>query len=173
MGDQQNEIDEEDESELCWGRVEDFLGKGIEDLRALFIRTPLPPSVTLLEDPLRGLRAIRFAAYLHPHPPLETLPRNPEALSEFLRYPSPFLDLGLQLTLLCPLLHTALSEKVSRERKLIEFWKMISLPLPNASHAIGLLWQFRLDGIVFWEGGENIHEENRLLVSPLSRFSNC
>lgn len=42
------------------GMVEDFTGKGLDDLRAGIIRTPLPPSHTFLDDPLRVLRAVRF-----------------------------------------------------------------------------------------------------------------
>jgi tRNA nucleotidyltransferase (CCA-adding enzyme) len=42
--------------------VEDFLGTGIDDLENGIIRTPLFPFVTFKDDPLRVLRAIRFAA---------------------------------------------------------------------------------------------------------------
>ncbi|KAF5829607.1 hypothetical protein DUNSADRAFT_15846 [Dunaliella salina] len=44
------------------GMVEDFTGRGIADLREGIIRTPLPPTETFLDDPLRVLRAVRFAA---------------------------------------------------------------------------------------------------------------
>lgn len=43
-------------------QVEDFTGKGMKDLEKGWIRTPLPPLETFLDDPLRVLRAIRFAA---------------------------------------------------------------------------------------------------------------
>lgn len=43
-------------------QVEDFTGKGFADLRAGLVRTPLPPLVTLLDDPLRVFRAVRFAS---------------------------------------------------------------------------------------------------------------
>ena len=42
-------------------KVEDFTGKGIDDLRNKIARTPLEPLQTFLDDPLRILRSIRFA----------------------------------------------------------------------------------------------------------------
>ncbi|TFY82353.1 hypothetical protein EWM64_g1654 [Hericium alpestre] len=42
--------------------VEDHCGKGLDDLRNGFIRTPLPPRQTFLDDPLRVVRCIRFAS---------------------------------------------------------------------------------------------------------------
>ncbi|KAK9810492.1 hypothetical protein WJX72_011578 [[Myrmecia] bisecta] len=44
------------------GMVEDFTERGLEDLHAGLIRTPLPASETFTDDPLRVLRAIRFGA---------------------------------------------------------------------------------------------------------------
>lgn len=46
------------------GKVEDWTGRGLEDLQKGIVATPLPPLTTLLDDPLRVLRAIRFAARL-------------------------------------------------------------------------------------------------------------
>ncbi|PFH54731.1 hypothetical protein AMATHDRAFT_72489 [Amanita thiersii Skay4041] len=43
-------------------KIEDFTGKGLDDLRNGIIRTPLPPRETFLDDPLRILRCIRFAS---------------------------------------------------------------------------------------------------------------
>ena len=45
-------------------QVEDFTERGIKDLLSQTIATPKKPLPTLLEDPMRILRAIRFAAQL-------------------------------------------------------------------------------------------------------------
>jgi tRNA nucleotidyltransferase (CCA-adding enzyme) len=44
--------------------VEDFTGKGIKDIIAKTVRTPLDPLMTFKEDPLRIFRCIRFASQL-------------------------------------------------------------------------------------------------------------
>lgn len=46
------------------GEVEDLTGKGVNDLRRGIVATPLPALTTLLDDPLRVLRSVRFAARL-------------------------------------------------------------------------------------------------------------
>lgn len=45
-------------------QVEDFTGRGFDDLKRGVVSTPLAPLTTLLDDPLRALRAVRFAARL-------------------------------------------------------------------------------------------------------------
>lgn len=47
---------------LATKQVEDYTGRGVEDLRHGRLRTPLEPRVTFLDDPLRVLRAVRFAS---------------------------------------------------------------------------------------------------------------
>lgn len=43
-------------------QIEDFTGKGIDDLKKGICRTPIDPRQTFLDDPLRVLRMIRFAS---------------------------------------------------------------------------------------------------------------
>eukprot|EP00177_Eucheuma_denticulatum_P007315 GFKZ01013314.1.p1 GENE.GFKZ01013314.1~~GFKZ01013314.1.p1 ORF type:complete len:589 (+),score=80.57 GFKZ01013314.1:166-1767(+) len=104
--------------------IEDYTNKGFDDIRARFIRTPLPPLTTLLDDPLRALRAVRFASRLNfkVHPDLFEACRDPGV-------------------------HEALGAKVSRERVSAEFDRMISSQ--NPTHAIGLLVELGLFTVVF------------------------
>ena len=46
------------------GKVHDPLGAGLADLEAYVLRTPIDPLQTFNDDPLRMLRAVRFAAQL-------------------------------------------------------------------------------------------------------------
>ncbi|EWC45345.1 hypothetical protein DRE_00744 [Drechslerella stenobrocha 248] len=82
--------------------VEDFTGRGLSDLHARIIRTPLPPHETFKDDPLRVLRLIRFAARLDFTilPAVETEMTHPE-------------------------IQAALRQKISRERVGVEVEKML------------------------------------------------
>jgi tRNA nucleotidyltransferase/poly(A) polymerase len=75
------------------GVIEDLTGSGVQDLFDGVIATPLHPLTTLLDDPLRVLRSIRFAARLR------------FSMSE-----------GLRDAARDPRVHDSLAMKVSRER---------------------------------------------------------
>lgn len=44
--------------------LEDYTTRGLEDLSNKIIRTPIDPDITLRDDPLRAVRAVRFACEL-------------------------------------------------------------------------------------------------------------
>jgi tRNA nucleotidyltransferase (CCA-adding enzyme) len=69
---------------LTTRKVEDFTG-GIADLRQRLLRTPLEPSVSFLDDPLRILRAFRFSSTLgfRLHPAL--IPAAQSVVNDFRR----------------------------------------------------------------------------------------
>lgn len=99
---------------LHTGVVEDFTQNGLADLSNELIRTPLDPKITLVEDPLRALRAIRFACRL-----------------QFELHPS----LGYALS--SQVVKDSLKRKVSRERVGMELHQIL-----NSSHPLQGLRMF-------------------------------
>lgn len=101
--------------------VEDFTGRGLDDLRSGKIVTPLPPKETFLDDPLRVLRAIRFSA------------RFGFEMVEELKVAAADNDVK-----------SAISDKISRERIGHEIDLMVSGNQPAKAMAyiseLGLLW---------------------------------
>jgi len=106
------------------GEVEDWTGRGFDDLRKGIVATPLPPLTTLLDDPLRVLRSIRFAARL--------------------RFT---MDEELVDAALDDRVRSALAQKVSRERVGGEVDLMLRSPDPVG--AVRLLVNLNLAGTVF------------------------
>ncbi|MGA1823575.1 MAG: CCA tRNA nucleotidyltransferase [bacterium] len=94
--------------------VEDFTGKGINDLRTSTIRTPTNPLKTFTEDPLRIFRVIRFAA----------------------KYNGTIGDETYK-AMMDPSLRDEIKQKISKERIGAEISKMFKNPYPL--YAIRLL----------------------------------
>jgi poly(A) polymerase len=70
-------------NEEKFGKVVDPFG-GIEDIKAGILRTPLDPDITFSDDPLRMMRAIRFANQLGfriEPPAMEAIKRNAHRMS--------------------------------------------------------------------------------------------
>ncbi|RLN51752.1 hypothetical protein BBJ29_009138 [Phytophthora kernoviae] len=105
--------------------VEDFTGRGVEDLRAGVIRTPREPVQTFLDDPLRVLRALRFACEFG-------FKLDPALVSAVMEKRE---------------VVGAMRRKVSRERIGIEVRKMLSGKDP--ARAFSLLASFDLLELVF------------------------
>ncbi|KAL4971477.1 hypothetical protein BDW66DRAFT_165144 [Aspergillus desertorum] len=98
-------------------KVEDYTGRGLNDMRDKIIRTPMEPYQTFKDDPLRVLRLIRFASRLG-----FSIDKDTENAMQHV-------DIG-----------TALKLKISRERVGIEVQKMLQGPDPcGALHIIDRL----------------------------------
>lgn len=106
------------------GAVEDMTGRGLNDLKQGLISTPLHPLTTLLDDPLRVLRSVRFAARL--------------------RFT---IDNSLREAALDSRVRAALAQKVARERIGSEVDLMLRSPDPVG--AIRLLINLGLAATVF------------------------
>lgn len=109
-------------------KIEDPTHKGLSDLQIGLVRTPLDPHETFTDDPLRLLRAIRFAV-LRPYFALDhTLTR---ALAD-------------------QNLHTLIYRKISRERVGAEVEKMFHSISPG--RCLNIIWDANLFWPIFWVG---------------------
>ena len=100
---------------LHTGEQLDLTGRGVADLEAGIIRTPLAPAETFFDDPLRMLRAVRFAARFGFQIEAETW-NGIVTEAERLR-----------------------SSAISAERIRDEFVKIMKLPGERAKHGLQLL----------------------------------
>ncbi|OQR84657.1 tRNA nucleotidyltransferase [Achlya hypogyna] len=106
--------------------VEDYTAQGLKDLADGIVRTPLEPRVTFLDDPLRILRAVRFAARFQFE-----------------------LEASLCAALRLPEVKDALLKKVSRERVGKELSGMLAGTSAHPDRALALLAEFGLLECVF------------------------
>ena len=95
---------------LQTSEVEDFTGRGFQDMERKVIKTPLEPLQTFKDDPLRVLRSIRFASRLN----YEIAPEDEMAMR----------DTSIK---------EALRLKITRERVRVEILKMLGWPEPSQS----------------------------------------
>ncbi len=124
----------------CWGELVDPF-EGVKDLKRRIIRTPLPSADTFSDDPLRMLRAVRFAVQLA----MDIVPDTFAAIQQ----------------------HAERIDIVSQERIIAELNQIIATPAP--SRGFYLLDQLGLLRIIFPElvalkGAETIqghsHKDN-------------
>ena len=133
------------------GKVEDFTEMGIHDIQHKLIRTPLPALVTLTDDPLRCLRAIRFACRLG---------------FDF--------DQELASAVSQTVVLEALEIKISKERVLVELELMFELL--SGVRAVVFLHQFKLLPFILAlpDIALQTNSSARLLPAvPLSSYSNA
>lgn len=95
---------------LQTSKVEDFTGRGFQDMKSKVIKTPLNPLQTFKDDPLRMLRSIRFASRLN----FDIAHIDEMAMGDHK-------------------IKKALRNKISRERVGVEILKMLGWPDPYQS----------------------------------------
>ena len=127
-------------------KVEDFTERGIEDLSRGVVRTPLPPRTTFLDDPLRILRAVRFAA------------RFGFDVDE---------EIGASAS--DPEVQHALKHKVSRERFGKEVLGM--LKGRSAADAVALMAAFKISPIVLQVPTQSVVDAVTDAADRLSQYS--
>ncbi|OEH77868.1 putative tRNA nucleotidyltransferase [Cyclospora cayetanensis] len=133
---------------LKTGLVEDWLGRGLDDIRHCILRAASSsPNTTLLEDPLRLLRGVRFAAVL---------------------------DFRLERTLAAagadPDIHEALMAKVARERIGVEIKKIFSIAHKKRdSQKQALVAQTATGAAVPNGRGPAEQQQYQLLEGPLNK----
>ncbi|KAF3924077.1 hypothetical protein ABW21_db0209287 [Orbilia brochopaga] len=109
--------------------VEDFTGRGLQDLHDRVIRTPLAPYETFKDDPLRVLRLIRFAARLS----FTILP-------------------DVEAAMMNEDIKAALRLKISRERVGVEVEKMLKC-VPREHDALSIISRLKLAPCIFESAG--------------------
>lgn len=130
-------------------QIEDHTGKGLQDLAAGIIRTPLDPYQTFMDDPLRVLRLIRFSSWLG-----------------FIGF---IIDREAQQSMKDARIHSALNRKISRERVGIEVGKMMNGP--NPLMAFQLIYEMDLYSTVFLDPHD--HLRGALLDVLPCQISDC
>lgn len=148
-------------------QVEDWLDMGLSDLKAGICRTPIDSKQTFIDDPLRILRTIRFAA------------KFSFSVSE-----------ELEAAAKDPQVHEAFKNKISKERIWAEMvgqaepkgWKHGFLIGPNPVYALELIEKFGFRDILFrpedkdlfpWDSDQNNpHHDLNIWAHTIIAFKN-
>ncbi|KJZ71012.1 hypothetical protein HIM_09591 [Hirsutella minnesotensis 3608] len=114
-------------------RIVDHTARGLDDMAAGIIRTPLEPRKTFMDDPLRVLRLVRIGSKLG----YAVDPETRKWMAD-------------------PEIHAALVAKVSRERVGIELFKAMKQRTPQV--AFHLLFETNLYSAVFLQLDTPLHQ---------------
>jgi len=104
--------------------------KGLEDLKTQLIKTPLDPEVTFSDDPLRMIRAIRFASQLH----FKIDQRSIQAIKDHAER----IDIVSKERIVTELNKILESEKPSVGFKLLHDTNLLQRILPELTHLEGI-----------------------------------
>ena len=104
--------------------------KGLEDLKTQLIKTPLDPEVTFSDDPLRMIRAIRFASQLH----FKIDQRSIQAIKDHAER----IDIVSKERIVTELNKILESEKPSVGFKLLHDTELLQRILPELTHLEGI-----------------------------------
>jgi putative nucleotidyltransferase with HDIG domain len=104
--------------------------KGLEDLKTQLIKTPLDPEVTFSDDPLRMIRAIRFASQLH----FKIDQKSIQAIKDH----SERIDIVSKERIVTELNKILESEKPSVGFKLLHDTNLLQRILPELTHLEGI-----------------------------------
>lgn len=136
--------------------VEDHTGQGIADLDQKIARTPLPPSQTFYDDPLRVLRCVRFASRFD----LTIAPEVSEAIKDIhIQVSVVSLYVDSRLTV-----QAALRTKVSKERIGIEITKMLQ---KRPFHALTVIDSMSLHSSIFTCEGVDPQRDDALHAATI------
>lgn len=100
---------------------------GLDDLKNGIMRTPLDPDITFSDDPLRMLRAIRFATQLHG---VHYRGNPPDVMTNFMILPSTFEAIKKNATRMEIITRERINDelmKIMRSRKPSIGWKLLDM----------------------------------------------
>ena len=134
---------------LHTGEIQDITGRAYDDLRNGLIRTPLEPRLTFYDDPLRMLRALRFAAKLgfqiepdtwdailteaeRLHPPAIANERIRDEFVKIIKLPGEQIRLGMELLRTSRLLDQFLPEMIPMVGCTQGSWHLYDVCVPAA-----------------------------------------